>query len=293
MKSDIAITELLKRRARPLFSVEFFPPKDNAGMENLRQTAHALQSIEPDFVSVTYGAGGSTRERTEEVCKTLRKNFGFTVMPHLTCVSSNKKELLEITRKIHRIGYRNIMALRGDPPKGETVFEPYRDGFCHASDLTALIHENFPDICLGVAGYPEKHVEAPDMKTDLQNLKTKISQGAGFITTQLFFDNRFYFDFVKKCRALGIEQPIFAGIMPVLSLQQIQRFTKMCGASLPAKLMKQLESAGEDAVENIGIEWASAQIQDLLKNGAPGCHLYILNRSRATLTLANAISELR
>jgi methylenetetrahydrofolate reductase (NADPH) len=291
MKPDPSITDLLAAK-RPLRSVEFFPPKDDAGMDQLRSVAVSLQSFAPDFVSVTYGAGGSTRERTARVCDMLRREFGHTVMPHLTCVGSTRAELVEIARDIHARGFRNIMALRGDPPKGESVFQTYKDGLSHGSDLCRLLHCEFPDICLGVGGYPEKHPEAPSMEADLDHLRHKVDQGAGFITTQLFFRNDAYFRFVDQCRARGITIPIIPGIMPVLSLKQIRRFTELCGSHLPAELVSRLEAAGEDseAVEMAGVEWAAEQIRELLRGGAPGIHLYVLNRARAALALAQALS---
>lgn len=278
--------------SRPLRSLEFFPPKDDAGVDALRATATALKKINPDFVSVTYGAGGTTRDRTAQICDFLKRDFGFTVMPHLTCVGHTRAELGEVADRIHSGGFRNIMTLRGDPPKGETTFIPYRDGLRYASDLALLLKSRHPDFCLGVGGYPEKHPEAPSAEADLRNLKTKVDAGAAFITTQLFFDNAVYYRFVEKCRAAGITVPIVPGIMPVLSLKQIQRFTTMCGASLPAKLITRLEAGAENSevVETIGIDWALNQIRDLLAHGAPGYHLYILNRAKGALALAAGLA---
>jgi methylenetetrahydrofolate reductase (NADPH) len=277
---------------RPLRSLEFFPPKDDEGVANLRATATALKRIAPDFVSVTYGAGGTTRERTAQVSALLKDELGFTVMPHLTCVGHARAELHAIADRLHAGGFRNIMTLRGDPPKGETSFTPSPDGLRYASDLVALLRARHPDFCLGVAGYPEKHPEAPSFDADLAHLKHKVDAGAAFITTQLFFDNTVYFRFVEKCRAAGITVPIVPGIMTVLSLKQIQRFTALCGATLPAKLLTRLEAAGDqpDIVETLGIDWALAQIRDLLANGAPGYHLYILNRAKSALALAAGLA---
>ena len=188
MLADRPISELFAQH-RTLRSIEFFPPKDEAGVEALRQTAAGLKSIAPDFVSVTYGAGGTTRERTAQVSRLLRQEIGFTVMPHLTCVGHTRAELNEVADQLHAGGYRNIMTLRGDPPKGQTEFVPDKDGLRYASDLVALLKSRHPDFCLGVGGYPEKHPEAPSLEVDLDNLKRKVDAGAGFITTQLFFDN--------------------------------------------------------------------------------------------------------
>jgi methylenetetrahydrofolate reductase (NADPH) len=277
---------------RPLRSLEFFPPKDDEGVANLRATATVLKRIAPDFVSVTYGAGGTTRDRTAQVSALLKDELGFTVMPHLTCVGHPRAELHAIADRLHAGGFRNIVALRGDPPRGETAFTPAPDGLRYASDLVALLKTRHPNFCLGVAGYPEKHPEAPSLDADLTHLKHKVDAGAAFITTQLFFDNAVYYRFVEKCRAAGITVPIVPGIMTVLSLKQIQRFTALCGATLPAKLLARLEAAGDqpDIVETLGIDWALAQIRDLLANSAPGYHLYILNRAKSALALAAGLA---
>src|SRR3954470_7808475 len=291
MQLDRPISDLFALQ-RPLRSLEFFPPKDETGVEALRATATALKRINPDFVSVTYGAGGTTRDRTAQICDFLKRDFGFTVMPHLTCVGHTRSELSEVADRIYAGGFRNIMTLRGDPPKGETSFTPYKDGLRYASDLAALLKARHSDFCLGVGGYPEKHPEAASFEADLKNLKTKVDAGAAFITTQLFFDNAVYYRFVEKCRAAGITIPIVPGIMPVLSLKQIQRFTTMCGATLPPKLITRLEVAAEntDVVETMGIDWALTQIRDLLAHGAPGYHLYILNRAKAALALTAGLA---
>lgn len=291
MTPDRPISELFAQQ-RPLRSLEFFPPKDEAGVEALRATAHALRAMRPDFVSVTYGAGGTTRDRTAQVSALLKREFGFTVMPHLTCVGHSRGELADIADRIHAGGFRNIMTLRGDPPKGATEFKVTADGLRNANELVALLKARQPSFCLGVAGYPEKHPEAPSLEADLINLKRKVDAGAAFITTQLFFDNTLYYRFVERCRAAGITIPIVPGIMPVLSLKQIQRFTQMCGASLPSKLITRLEVAAEntDVVETIGIDWALTQIRDLLTQGAPGYHLYILNRAKGALALTAGLA---
>jgi methylenetetrahydrofolate reductase (NADPH) len=291
MTPDRPIAALFAQQ-RPLRSLEFFPPKDDEGVANLRATAVALKQIAPDFVSVTYGAGGTTRERTAQVSALLKDELGFTVMPHLTCVGHSRAELNAIADRLYAGGFRNIMTLRGDPPKGETTFTPAPDGLRHASDLVRLLKARHPDFCLGVAGYPEKHPEALSLDADLAHLKHKVDAGAAFITTQLFFDNTVYYRFVEKCRAAGITVPIVPGIMTVLSLKQIQRFTALCGAGLPAKLLARLEAAGDqpEIVETLGIDWSLAQIRDLLAHGAPGYHLYILNRAKSALALAAGLA---
>lgn len=291
MPPDRPISELLAQ-GRPLRSLEFFPPKDDAGVEALRRTAAALRRIEPDFVSVTYGAGGGTRQRTAQVSAVLRREFGFTVMPHLTAVSHTRAEIAAIADAHHAAGLRNLMALRGDVPRGLTPDTAFKDGLRYGSDVVALLKDRHPDFCLGVGGYPEKHPEAPSAAVDLENLKRKVDAGASFITTQLFFDNDVYYRFTDRCRAAGIAVPIVPGIMPVLSLKQIQRITAMCGAALPERLGKRLTAAGDqpEIVETIGIDWALTQIRDLLARGVPGYHLYILNRARSALTLAAGLA---
>jgi methylenetetrahydrofolate reductase (NADPH) len=241
---------------------------------------------------VTYGAGGSTRERTAQVSAMLKDELGFTVMPHLTCVGHSRAELEALADRIHAGGFRNIMTLRGDPPKGDSTFKPAPDGLRYASELVTLLKQRHADFCLGVAGYPEKHPEAVSLDADLDNVKRKVDAGGAFITTQLFFDNDAYHRYVDRVRARGITVPVVPGIMPVLSLKQIQRITAMCGAHLPRALAKRLEVASEnpDVVETIGIDWALTQIRDLLARGAPGYHLYILNRAKSALAMAAGLA---
>ena len=289
--SDQPISDLFAK-GRPLRSLEFFPPRDEAGVEALRHTAEALKRIEPDFVSVTYGAGGSTRERTAHVANLLRDDFRFTVMPHLMAVNHTRAEVTATAEAHYAQGIRNIMALRGDVPAGLNTSTAFKDDLRFGSDVVALLKELHPDLCLGVGGYPEKHPEAPTLEADMANLKRKVDAGASFVTTQLFFDNDAYYRFVDRCRAAAIDVPIVPGIMPVLSLKQVTRISNLCGATLPAKLIRRVEAAGDqpEIVEALGIDWALTQIRDLLAQGAPGYHLYILNRARSALTLAAGLA---
>ena len=291
MTPDRPISDVFAQR-RPRRSLEFFPPKDDAGVEALRGAATALRRMNPDFVSVTYGAGGTTRDRTAQVSAMLKAEFGFTVMPHLTCVGHSRAELTDLADRIHAGGFRNIMTLRGDPPKGAAEFQVTQGGLRPADELVSLLKARHSDLCLGVAGYPEKHPEASSLDLDLTNLKRKVDAGAAFVTTQLFFDNTVYYRFVERCRTAGIHVPIVPGIMPVLSLKQVQRFTQMCGASLPQQLITRLEVAAEntDVLETIGIDWALTQIRGLLANGAPGYHLYIMNRAKGALALTAGLA---
>ena len=277
---------------RPLKSVEFFPPKDDAGVEQLRLTAREIRKLSPDYVSITYGAGGSTRERTAQIARQLREEHGFVTMAHLTCVNHSPAEIEQIAAAHHASGIRNLMALRGDVPKGMDAASAFHPELRYGSDLVALLKRCHPDFCLGVGGYPEKHPEATSSALDLDNLKRKVDAGADFIVTQLFFDNAVYYRFVEACRTRGITVPIVPGIMPVLSLKQIRRFTEMCGATLPAPLVRRLEAAGDspEAVEFVGLEWSVTQIRGLLANHAPGYHLYALNRAKSALALVAALA---
>jgi methylenetetrahydrofolate reductase (NADPH) len=291
MNPDRPISQLFKE-GRVLRSVEFFPPRDDPGVTALVETARALGAISPDFVSVTYGAGGSTRERTAQVSNLLRRECGFHVMPHLTCVNHTREEVVAIASAHHTAGIRNIMALRGDVPKGVGHASAFEEGLRYGSDIVAVLKAALPDLCCGVGGYPEKHPEAPSADADIDNLKRKIDAGADFITTQLFFDNAVYHRFVDRCRLAGIEVPILPGIMPVLSLKQIRRMTELSGAFVPPELIHRLEVAGDhvEAVEFVGLEWAVTQIRGLIAAGAPGYHLYVLNRAKPALALAAALS---
>jgi len=294
MSADLAISSLLRERGRPLRSLEFFPPKDEAGVAALKTTAGELAAIAPDFASVTYGAGGGTRERTAEVAALLRGELGCPIMPHLTCVGHSREELHALADAIYASGARNIMTLRGDLPRdaaaaGRTL---PADAPKYAADLVALLKARHSDFCLGVAAYPQTHPQAASAAADIVHLKAKVDAGADFAVTQLFFDNAVYFHFVDKCRAAGITVPIFPGIMPALSLAQVRRITARCQVVFPDALAAQLDAAGDanpEAVERVGTEWAFAQVRELLAGGAPGYHLYALNRSRSSVALCAAL----
>lgn len=275
------ISELLAKGR--VFSFEFFPPKTPEGEKNLFETIEILRTKHPSFVSVTYGAGGSTREKTVEIVSKIKNDLGIEAMAHLTCVGSPRTELFSVLDRLKRAGIENILALRGDPPKDQTNFTPHPDGFCYASELTAAIRARY-DFTIGVAGYPEGHVECRDRDKDLEHLKHKVAAGADFIITQLFFENENYFYFVSRARAIGITVPIIPGIMPVTNFAQIKKFTGMCGAHLPPKMLAELDSLQHDesAVQAYGIDYAVRQCQELLDRNAPGVHFYTLNKSPAT-----------
>jgi len=255
------------------------------------KTASQIQPHQPDFVSITYGAGGGTRATTLRYAKLLQQEHGFEVMPHLTCVGHTRDELLEILEEFAEAGFRNVMALRGDPPKGESTFKAVPGGLSYGSDLVSLIRENFPDFGIGVGGYPEKHPEAKDAKSDMENLKIKVEAGADFITTQLFFDNSAYQNFVQRCQDAGISIPVLPGLLPVLSIGQVRRFCKMCEAGLPSALENALENASETEQPVIGANWALQQVKELLEGGAPGYHLYALNKSQSTLRILEGLGK--
>lgn len=276
------IAAKLQTAGRPLISVEFFPPKTEKARATFNASAAALRELSPDFVSVTCGAGGAADGETLSICEELRTDGYETVMPHLTCISVSREQTGRAIDEIVEHGFRNIMALRGDPPRGERSFTPPPGGFRYAAELVAFIKERRPELCLGVAGYPEVHPEATGAADDIRHLKEKVDAGAGFVTTQLFLHNHVYFDFVEKCRAAGITCPILPGLLPVISLAQVKRMLEFCRFHLPGDLLSRLEAAQNDPerMERIGLYWAIEQISGLIEGGAPGIHLYLLNRAK-------------
>jgi methylenetetrahydrofolate reductase (NADPH) len=277
----------LLRQQQPCFSFEFFPPRTREGAEQLYKTMVDLVLLRPSYVSVTYGAGGSTRELTHGLIIRIREHTGLTVVSHMTCVGSTKADIEKILREYQEHGIDDIMALRGDPPKGETSFRQPEGGFAHAADLVAFVRGSFPAMGIGVAGFPEGHPETPNRLIEMDYLKAKADAGADYICTQLFFDNRDFFDFCERCEIAGITVPIIAGIMPVTSLKGMQRMAELAlGARFPARLIKSLVRAKDDEyVERVGIHWATEQVRDLIDHGVKGVHFYTLNRSKATLTI--------
>lgn len=267
----------------PSFSFEFFPPKDAEGVERLFQTISELRPYQPTYVSVTYGAMGSTRGLTVELVRRIKREVGIEAMAHLTCVGSTRQEIDAVLAELEASGIENVLPLRGDPPRGETRFVRPEGGFAYATELVAFIRERY-DFCLAGACYPEKHPDAESAAADLEHLKAKVDAGVDFLITQLFFDNEDYFAFVERSRDAGIHCPIVAGIMPITNVGQIKRFTQMCGASIPESLLARLDEADGDpqAVRAIGVEHATSQCRTLLARGAPGIHFYTLNRSTAT-----------
>jgi methylenetetrahydrofolate reductase (NADPH) len=280
---------------RPVFSFEFFPPRTDDARRSLEDALGELRKDTPDYVSVTYGAAGSTRERTVEVTKWIKEDLALESMAHLSCVGEPTDRLREILDEIGAAGIDNVLALRGDPPRGETDWTPHPEGLESSVDLIELIRSDY-DFCIGATCFPEVHPEAPDLEHDLRFLKRKVEAGATFLITQLFFDNEDYFRFVESARAHGIELPIIAGIMPITNFEQIKRFTTLCGATIPPALNEQLEARhaeGEEAVAELGVAYATLQCADLLARGAPGIHFYTLNKSPATRAILSALKAWR
>jgi methylenetetrahydrofolate reductase (NADPH) len=285
----VKVTELLESR-RPVFSFEFFPPKSDEGRRTLESTLEVLKDDSPDYVSMTYGAGGSTRSATVELTRWIKHDLGIEAMAHLSCVGEPRERLAEILDQIEGAGVENVLALRGDPPRGESDWRPHPGGLSYSVELIRLIRER-SELCVGAACFPEIHPDAPDRRSDLRYAREKQEAGAAFLITQLFFDNELYFDFVEEARAAGISVPIIPGIMPITNLSQIKRFTEMCGASIPEELERQLNGRADDpeAVAELGVAYATLQCSDLLARGAPGIHFYTLNRSPATRAILAAL----
>ncbi|MEO6991728.1 MAG: methylenetetrahydrofolate reductase [NAD(P)H] [Candidatus Baltobacteraceae bacterium] len=287
------IDESLATR-RPHFSFEFFPPKSDAGVAALFETIGTLRELQPGFVSVTYGAGGSSRARTIEVAKRVKAELDIEVLAHLTCVGSSVEQIRDVLDELVGAGIENVLALRGDPPRGQARFEAAEGGFAFASDLIAQLVAEYP-VCIGAAAYPETHPEAQSPQADIENALRKVRAGARFLVTQFFFDNDAYFAFVERARAIGIDVPIVPGIMPITNYEQIGPMTAMIGARIPARLLAELESRlGEaEAVAEFGVAYAALQCADLLARGAPGIHFYTLNKSPATRAVVSALGAAR
>lgn len=277
--------------SNPCFSFEFYPPKTDEGTEALLRTLGELAPLEPGFVSVTYGAGGSTRERTLELVTRIKRTTGITAMAHLTCVGHDREELRGLLRRLTEAGVENVLVLRGDAPAGGGAFVAPEGGFRYASELVQFIRDEDFGFCLGGACYPEGHVETASREEDLAHLKAKVDAGLDFVITQLFFDNAFYFDFVERAHRAGINVPIVPGIMPITNYEQLQRFTRMCGATVPMRLALQLERVRDqpEALMQLGVAHATVQCMELLQRGVPGIHFYTLNKSPATRMIVGAL----
>ena len=289
MRIDQALEDV-----RPCFSFEFFPPKTDEGMDNLWKALSELREDEPTYVSVTYGAGGSTRGRTIDITKRIKNELGIEAMAHFTCVGATVDELRGVLDQMRDAGIENVLALRGDPPQGQEEWTKTEGGLEYSTELAELINDNY-DFSIGAACFPEVHIASPSMEHDLKVLKQKVDAGVTFVITQLFFDNDLYFDFVDKARAAGIEIPIIPGIMPIAGYEQIKRITKMCGATLPDTLQRELDVRKDNpqAVTDLGVAYATLQCSELLARGAPGIHFYTLNKSPATRSILAALRAAR
>ncbi len=286
------IDERLAAGGEPSFSFEFFPPKTDEGERNLGRALAELSRLAPTFVSVTYGAAGSTtqKRKTIDIVRYLKRDYGMEAMAHFTCVGADVDELREMLGLMRDAGIANVLALRGDPPQGQTEWTPTEGGLHYSRELIELIRDEY-DFAIGAACFPEVHIHATDAESDLRYLKEKVDAGARFLITQLFFDNGAYYDFVARARDIGIDVPIIPGIMPITDVNQIKRITGMCGASIPAELLHELDLRSDQpgAVSDLGVAHATLQCADLLANGAPGIHFYTLNRSPATRAILSAL----
>lgn len=293
-------SEFYADAAGPHISFEVFPPKTDTAMDSLRRVLPELIELGPSYMTVTYGALGSTRERTLEIAALIKREYRMESACHLTCVGSSRVDLDRLLDDIDKAGIENIVALRGDPPLGETAFVAPPDGYCHANELVAHIRRRHDSsFGLAVAGYPEKHIESLDRDSDLRHFTNKVNAGADIVITQLFYDNADFFSFVDAARALGVTKPIIPGLLPVLSAKQVRRITSLCGSKIPPTLHADLEAAGEDdgRAEEVGIRQCVEQATELLRRGVPGIHFYVLNRSnhmrRIMAQLRPVLAELR
>ncbi|SKA76746.1 5,10-methylenetetrahydrofolate reductase (NAD(P)) [Paucidesulfovibrio gracilis DSM 16080] len=286
------IPELMERR-RPFLSLEFFPPKEREAWPQFFDVAERLKELDPLFVSVTYGAGGGTQDNTLEIVRRLKRDMDMEPMAHLTCVGASAAKIEAFLEELRRADVHNVLALRGDPPKNNPDFDFSSGEFRHASDLASFIKERFPEMAVAVTGYPEPHVESPSIPEDLHWTKVKVQAGGDFLVTQLFFDNRLYFDFVERLRGMEVHAPVIPGVLPILSINSAKFILSLCGASIPGKFLSALESAhaegGDEAVREVGLEYAVRQAQELIDNGAPGVHLYTLNKAEACLEIGSKL----
>ena len=285
------IDELYANATEPVFSFEFFPPKTEDGERNFWNALGELRALDPAFVSVTYGAGGSTRNKTLELVTRIRNEFGIEAMAHFTCVGATVEQLREQLDAMRDAGLENVLALRGDPPRGQEEWVKTPGGLEFSAELVTMIRGSYPEFAIGGACFPETHIHATSPEDDVRYLKEKVDAGARFLITQLFFDNAYYDDFVRRARDAGIDVPIIPGIWPITNVKQIERVTELSKANLPPALLAELRAREDspEAVLDFGVAYATLQCADLLAAGAPGIHFYTLNRSPATRAILSAL----
>ncbi|WP_319467279.1 methylenetetrahydrofolate reductase [NAD(P)H] [uncultured Pseudodesulfovibrio sp.] len=273
----------------PFISLEFFPPKEKEAWPGFFEVVEKLKELGPLFASVTYGAGGGTQDNTLEIASRIKRDYGIEPITHLTSVGASGEKLDDFLKSLRDADIQNVLALRGDPPKGQDDFDFASQEFRHATDVIEFITERYPEMCVGGAAYPEPHPESPSIQSDLDMVKLKVDKGAQFLVTQLFFDNRLYFDYVDRLKSMGADVPVIPGVLPIMSLRSAKFILGLCGAAIPGKFLSSLERAhedgGDEAVYALGMEYAIRQAQELIDGGAPGVHLYTLNRAEACLEI--------
>lgn len=286
------VTDVWSSQEKPTISFELFPARSEKAAESLNQTIAELAALAPDFVSVTFGAGGSTREGSRELVKQLKQDQGLEVMAYLACYGLGPDSIRQVLDDYHALGVENILAVRGDSPR-EAEFEPHPQSLPFASDLVAFIRPDY-DFCIGVAGYPEGHIEAPGKDRDLAYLKHKLDQGADYVVTNYFYDNRFFFDFVERCQNIGIDVPILPGVMPIYSVKMMEMLAGLCGATITDEVrdgLAKLDEGDKAGLRNFGIEFAFTQCESLIRAGVPGLHIYTMDRSKSSVGLVNQLRQ--
>lgn len=287
------VCDLIKKKS-PFISLEFFPPKEESAWPGFFNVVGKLKELEPLFASVTYGAGGGTQDNTLEIATRMKRDHDIEPLTHLTSVGASADKLDGFLKSLRAANIENVLALRGDPPRGEENFDFSSQEFQHATDVIEFIAKRYPEICVGGAAYPEPHFESPSIQSDLDMVHMKVQKGAKFLVTQLFFDNRLYFDYVERLRSMGSDVPVVPGVLPIMSLKSAKFILSLCGAAIPGKFLSALEKAhaegGDDAVYELGIDYATKQARQLIEGGAPGVHLYTLNRAEAVLEIGKNLN---
>jgi len=289
----LLVCDLIERKS-PFISLEFFPPKEKEAWPAFFEVVDKLKELNPLFASVTYGAGGGTQDNTLEIATRMKRDHGIEPITHLTSVGASAKRLEDFLTRLREANIENVLALRGDPPRGVADFDFAKQEFQHATDVIEFINARYPDMCVGGAAYPEPHFESPSIQSDLEMVNLKVCKGAKFLVTQLFFDNRLYFDYVARLKKMGCNVPVIPGILPIMSLASAKFILSLCGAAIPGKFLSALEKAheegGDEAVYKLGIDYATKQSQELIDGGAPGVHLYTLNRAKAVLEIGRNLN---